>query len=42
MGPIAQFNPSLLDANNQKPEKLKWVDHHTFGAEPLAFEGDPE
>ena len=42
MGPIAQFNPNLLDANNVKTDKLKWTDYHTFGSEPLAFEGDPE
>lgn len=42
MGPIAQFNPALLDVSNMKSNTLKWVDEASNGREELAQEGDPE
>ena len=42
MGPIAQFNPALLDINNLKINKLKWRDEASNGRQELAYEGDPE
>ena len=41
MGPIAQFNPSLLD-NSAQNSKVKWVDEKSMGRVMLAQEGDPE
>ena len=41
MGPIAQFNPSLLDMNIQNG-KVMWIDEKTQGRVMLAQEGDPE
>lgn len=41
MGPIAQFNPSLLSMDGHSG-KLKWRDEKTQGREELAQEGDPE
>ena len=42
MGPIAQFNPALLDMNNAHAGKLRWIDEATNGKELLGQEGDPE
>ena len=41
MGPIAQLHPGLL-GDNQKNNRLKWIDEHTNGKEELGQEGDPE
>jgi hypothetical protein len=41
MGPIAQFNPALLDMNNMKSNTIKWIDEATGGKEELGQEGDP-
>ena len=38
MGPIAQLNKTM----DQKQDKVKWVDVHSFGQKELASEGDPE
>jgi hypothetical protein len=35
MGPIAQFNPALLDSGNQF-EKLRWLDIHMNNRDLLA------
>ncbi|CDW80148.1 dual specificity catalytic domain containing protein [Stylonychia lemnae] len=42
MGPIAQFNPALLNDQMNPNQKLKWIDEHTNGQELLGQEGDPE
>ena len=41
MGPIAQFNPSLLNGE-QKQDTVKWLDVQSYGQLELAYEGDPE
>eukprot|EP00347_Sterkiella_histriomuscorum_P022350 403330790 len=41
MGPIAQFNPALLNDTANPNQRLRWIDEFTQGKELLGQEGDP-